>query len=242
MGDHGLVARAGRQLATGSVLELFTLLCDEDSRVIAAAHECAMLRYGYLAAIAAEALGFDAHERDDLVQRTFLDLPRAVRRATHGGVRITNPEGWLRRRAYLIGHQMLREEHGSPLRAPVTGTTQRDEQGRILRTRGVRVPVEVIDDAASRLEHSDTSELERAELVHAALHRLSEERPLWAQIIRMHHLDGLALDEIARRLDRTHGTVRNDIHRARARLRALIDQGRALDAAEQRRDTDSGDG
>ena len=240
--DREVVARVGHRLAAGSAQELFALLCDDDARVMAAAHECAMLRYGYLAAITAEALRFDEHARDDLVQRTFLDLPRAVRRTTHDGIPITNPEGWLRRRAYLIAHQMLREEHGTALRASATGALQRDERGRMMRTRGVRVPVEMIDESASVLDRHDSPELERAELVYAVLVQLAEERPLWAQVIRLHYLEGLALDEIARRLGRTHGTIRNDIHRARVRLRALIDDRGARDADAPRREASHDDG
>lgn len=241
IGDRQAVARVGHRLTAGSAHDLFALLCDDDSRVIAAAHECAMLRYGYLAAITAEALRFDEHARDDLVQRTFLDLPRAVRRAANDGIPITNPEGWLRRRAYLIAHQMLREEHGTPLRASATGALQRDERGRTMRTRGVRVPVEMIDAHESVDDRDDSPELERAELVYAVLLQLAEERPLWAQVIRLHYLDGLPLDEIGRRLGRTHGTIRNDIHRARVRLRALIDDRGARDA-DGPRESSSHDG
>ncbi|MEO8621377.1 MAG: sigma-70 family RNA polymerase sigma factor [bacterium] len=236
IGDQGLVARVGRPLMAGSALELFALLSDEDTRVVTAAHECAMLRYGFHAAITAAALRFDDHARDDLVQRTFLDLPRAVRRTTYAGVPITNPEGWLRRRAYMIAHQMLREEHGTPLRSPRSGDPQRDERGQVMRSRGIRVPVDAIDETPPMLEQGDAVELERAELVHAALRQLDAERPLWAQVIRLHYLDSLPLDEIARRLGRTHGTVRNDVQRARLRLRGLIDEARTHGDDEPRRE------
>ncbi|MFL5620843.1 MAG: RNA polymerase sigma factor [Gemmatimonadaceae bacterium] len=242
IGDREVISKVGHRLAAGTAQDLFALLCDDDSRVIAAAHECAMLRYGNLAAITAEALRFDEHARDDLVQRTFLDLPRAVRRTTNDGIPISNPEGWLRRRAYLIAHQMLREEHGTPLRASATGALQRDERGRMMRTRGIRVPVEMIDASASDLDRSDSPELERAELVYAVLVQLAEERPLWAQVIRLHYLEGLPLHEIAGRLGRTHGTIRNDIHRARVRLRALIDDREARDAGASPREPRHDDG
>jgi RNA polymerase sigma factor (sigma-70 family) len=224
IGDPGVVARVARPLSSGSAAELFTLLCDEDPRVSTAAHECAMLRYGWLAAVAAEAFGFDAHTRDDLVQRTFLDLPRVVRRAARQGTPVTRPEGWLRHRAYLIARQMLREEHGSPMVDATTGEAGRDASGRVLRTRGMRVSMETLDThAAPDAEPLDT---EAAELVHEALGTLAQENPLWARVLRMHYLEGHPLDEVARRLGRAHGTVRNDAQRARLRLRAIIRERR----------------
>ena len=194
-----------------------------------------MLRYGYLAAVAAESFGFDPLARDDLVQRTFLDLPRIVRRSTRDGTPITHPEGWLRRRAYLIARQMLREEYGTPMLDAETGRSMLDEHGRVMRTRGTRVPLDALDARIAFTDSDDESfRVESAELVHEALLVLAEELPLWAQVLRLHYLEGYSLDEIARRIGRSHGTVRNDAQRARSRLRAIIRE-RHPDAMRVRR-------
>ncbi|HKP15305.1 MAG TPA: sigma factor-like helix-turn-helix DNA-binding protein, partial [Gemmatimonadaceae bacterium] len=147
---------------------------------------------------------------------------RIVRRSTRDGTPITHPEGWLRRRAYLIGRQMLREEYGTPVVDTGTGRTKLDERGRMVRTRGTRVPLDVLDaDNHAGIDH-DPFSAESAELVQEALVVLAQELPLWAQVLRLHYLDGYSLDEIARRIGRSHGTVRNDAQRARTRLRAII--------------------
>jgi RNA polymerase sigma factor (sigma-70 family) len=227
IGDPATIARVAGPLTAGGAAELFLLLCDEDPRVSAAAHECAMLHYGWLAAVAAEAFGFDAHTRDDLVQRTFLDLPRVVRRAAQQGAPVTHPEGWLRRRAYLIARQMLREEHGRPVVDAATRAPSYDGAGRVARTRGTRVPIEALDaDPDGPTVPADAAEAlmdrEAAELVHDALRALAVERPWWARLLRLHYFDGHPLDEIARQVGRSHGTVRNDARSARLRLRAII--------------------
>jgi RNA polymerase sigma factor (sigma-70 family) len=213
IGDAVLAARVGDALRAGVATAVFDLLLDDDARVSAAAHECAMLRYAWIVAVAAETFGFDAAERDDLVQRTFLDLPRVVRRARADGLRVTHPEGWLRRRAHLIACQMLREERGTPAR---------DRQGQLVRTRGTRVPVEALDDPRLTDVARDALDTTDAEAVADALALLAAERPLWAQVLRLHYFEGYGLDEIARRVGRTHGTVRNDAQRARARLLAIL--------------------
>jgi len=214
IGDAELVTRVGDMLTAGAAAAVFDLLLDDDARVSVAAHECAMLRYAWIAAVVAEAFGFDAAERDDLVQRTFLGLPRVVRRARADGLRVTHPEGWLRRRAHLIACQMLREEHG---------TLVRDARGQLVRTRGTRVPVEALDALDDpRLTDGDALDTADAEAVADALGVLAAERPLWAQVLRLHYFEGYGFDEIARRVGRTHGTVRNDAQRARARLLAIL--------------------
>jgi RNA polymerase sigma factor (sigma-70 family) len=211
LGDPGLVARVGTALTTGAAVAVFDLLLDDDERVTSAAHECAMLRFSWIVAIVAESFSLDGIERDDLVQRTFLDLPRVVRRAQADGLHVTHPEGWLRRRAYLVACQMLREERGSVVR---------DGDGRLVRTRGTRVALSLLDNGPST--HDDLLDTSDAEAVADALNVLAAERPVWAQVLRLHYFEGYRLDEVARRLKRTHGTVRNDAQRARARLLAIL--------------------
>src|SRR5262249_30418716 len=164
--------------------ELFALFADEDQRVITAAHECAMLRFAYIVAIVARAFGFDGYARDDLVQRTFLDLPRVVARAQARGAAIPNPEGWLRYRAYLTARQMLRDERGAPVRDRDTGAIRRDAEGRVARTRGRTVPLEAVEGALDDDELlvidrvAGDADRERLELALSALQR---EQPLWAE-------------------------------------------------------------
>ena len=203
LGDTRLIDRLRPTLSVGTAVELFALLTDDDRRVATAAHECVMLRFSYVVAIVAQSMAFDADRRDDLVQRTFLNLPQVVRRSVVNGVGIPNPEGWLAYRAHLMARQMFREERGN---------ARRDADGRITSTRGRRVPVEAIDELTVMEDNA----------ILAALDRLAQEQPVGARVLRMHYFSGLALDEIARALGRSHGTVRNDASKARTRLAAII--------------------
>src|SRR5215831_7741810 len=141
IGDPRLIDRCRAPLTRGTAVELFALLADDDRRVARAAHECAMLRFAFIVAIVAQSMAFDPDRRDDLVQRTFLNLPQIVRRSIVNGVGIPNPEGWLAYRAHLMARQMFREERGSARREP--GTAQRAM--RSTHTHGRRVDVESID-------------------------------------------------------------------------------------------------
>lgn len=222
VGDARLIDRIRHPLTRGTAADLFALLADDDRRVARAAHECAMLRFAFIVAIVAQSMAFDPDRRDDLVQRTFLNLPQIVRRSMVNGVGIPNPEGWLAYRAHLMARQMFREERGS---------TRREASGvrmlRSARTHGRRVDVESIDaelhaDADAIISALDDSTT-REELG-AALQTLGAEHALWAEVLRLHYMEGLRLDEIAVRLGRSHGTVRNDALHARARLAAIIRQ------------------
>jgi len=225
IGDSRLIDRCRAPLTRGTAVELFALLADDDRRVARAAHECAMLRFAFIVAIVAQSMAFDADRRDDLVQRTFLNLPHIVRRSIVNGVGIPNPEGWLAYRAHLMARQMFREERGSPRREPSGGVPLRST-----RTHGRRVDVESIDaelhevrdDADTIVNALDDSAMQGE--LRAALRTLGTEHALWAEVLRLHYLEGLRLDEIAVRLGRSHGTVRNDALRARARLANIIRQ------------------
>jgi RNA polymerase sigma factor (sigma-70 family) len=244
IGDPRLIERVREPLTRGTALELFALLADDDRRVASAAHECAMLRFAFVVAIVAQSMAFDADRRDDLVQRTFLNLPQIVRRSTVNGVGIPNPEGWLAYRAHLMARQMFREERGSPRREP--GPVAQP-WARAARTHGQRVGVESIDaelhdDADAIITALDDSAM-RDELS-AALRTLGSEHSLWAEVLRLHYMEGLRLDEIAARLGRSHGTVRNDALRARARLASIIRQRHPslvpTDGSSQERDDVAG--
>ena len=221
--DSAIVDRVARPLLSGDAQEVFALLIDEDARVRDAAHECALLRYGYVAAIAAAAVGFDADERDELVQRTFMSLPQAVARARDRAIVISHPIGWLRRRAYLIARQMMREERGAPGRGATNGAVLTDGQSNA--PRGRRVAMEQAENISDSPEDAllDALDTHGAEAALAsALDILAAERPLWADILRLHYLEGCQLDDIARRLGRAHGTIRNLAHDARSRLGEII--------------------
>jgi DNA-directed RNA polymerase specialized sigma24 family protein len=223
--DSGLIERVSHALTKGDATDLFALLVHDDLRVVSAAHECAMLRYAYIVAIAAQAFEFDGYQRDDLVQRTFLDLPHVVARVVSSGGTIPAPEGWLRHRAYLMARQMLREEHGAPVRDVESGMPRRDADGRILRTRGRRVPIEELDRHAEFTEDAMLAALDepaRREQLDHAIRALADEHPLWADIVRLHYARGYRLDEVAARVGRAHGTVRNDAQKARLRLAEII--------------------
>jgi RNA polymerase sigma factor (sigma-70 family) len=223
IGDARLIERVRTPLTRGTAAELFALLADDDRRVARAAHECAMLRFAFVVAIVAQSMAFDPDRRDDLVQRTFLNLPQIVRRSMVNGVGIPNPEGWLAYRAHLMARQMFREERGSTRREAGSGA----RVTRPARTHGRRVEVESIDaelhaDADAIISALDDSTM-REELA-GALRTLGTEHALWAEVLRLHYMEGLRLDEIAVRLGRSHGTVRNDALRARARLANIIRQ------------------
>jgi RNA polymerase sigma factor (sigma-70 family) len=223
--DARVIARVAQPLTAGDAADLFGLFAHQDSRVITAAHECAMLRFAYIVALVAESYGFDAYGRDDLVQRTFLNLPRVVARSLSSGIAIPNPEGWLRRRAQLIAKQMLREELGTAVRNRSTGESERDDAGRLVRTRGTRVSIEQVDDVASGDAAgalNGAAGPADAGLLDAALRILGDEHPLWAEVLRLHYFEGYRLDEVAEQVGRSHGTVRNDALKARARLEAII--------------------
>lgn len=228
IGDATLIARARRLLTSGNAADVFELLADVDPRVATAAHECALLRFGYIAAIVAQAFDFDVYERDDLVQRTFLDLPGAVSRVRAHGIPIMNPEGWLRRRAFLMARQMIRQERGVIVRDSETGAPALGPDGRALRTHGTRVSVEGLEERQMREEGAEETIIDRLDWsrttadIGSAIRRLEAERPLWAEVIRLHYFDGYRMDQIAFLLGRTHGTVRNDAQHARTRLLAII--------------------
>ena len=218
IGDPRLIDRVRHPLVAGTAVELFALLADDDRRVATAAHECAMLRFAFVVAIVAQSMAFDADRRDDLVQRTFLNLPQIVRRSIVNGVGIPNPEGWLAYRAHLMARQMFREERGSA-RRDSAGT------GRMVFTRGRRVSLDLIDQHMALEPDALSGAAERAATraeLEVALETLGHERRVWAEVLRLHYLDGLRLDEIATQLGRSHGTVRNDALEARKRLLAII--------------------
>ena len=222
IGDQAVICLVAPLLREGDAAPLLLLLVDGDVRVRRAAHECAILRYAYVVALAARTLGLDDFARDDLVQRTFENLPDAVARATARDRRVVDLEGWIRQRAFLIGRQMFREEHGSP-RRDAKQTASLPSLDNTTRTHGARVPLELIDDEAIiNVARGRDGETDRCDALLAAVDVLAQEQPAWAEILRLHYFEGFRLDEIAGRVGRSHGTTRNDASKARARLREII--------------------
>jgi RNA polymerase sigma factor (sigma-70 family) len=227
MGTEAADATLVRALTEGTSTELFDQLVSADPRIAATAHECAMLRYAYVVAMVAQAFRFDGYQRDDLVQQVFLDLPAVVRRVRSAGGDIASPEGWLRHRAHLMARQLLREERGAPVLDLETGVARRDVDGRVVRTRGQRVGVEELDRApdVDRAEddlHRALEDRAVRDRLRLAIADLEREQPLGAIIVRLQFNEGCRLDEIAERLGRAHGTVRNDAVKARRRLADII--------------------
>src|SRR5215469_1027864 len=189
IGDPRLIDRCRDPLTRGTAVELFALLADDDRRIARAAHECVMLRFAFIVAIVAQSMAFDADRRDDLVQRTFLDLPHIVRRSIVNGVGIPNPEGWLAYRAHLMARQMFREERGSARRE--LGSLAASQRAmRPARTHGRRVSVESIDselcDDGDAIVIALDDSVMRDEL-DAALRTLGSEHALWAEVLRLHY-------------------------------------------------------
>ena len=223
--DPEIRARVGPDLRGGDPRRLFALLLHRDPRVSTAAHECCVLRYAFIASTVARSLGMDASARDDLVQRTFVDLPQVVLRAASRGAIIPDPRGWLAHRAHLVARQIRREELGHRRR------THRERGGRegacgqsAPLSKGVQVSLDVLAEPGgpSVTPAFGTTEHEIQEALLRGIELLADEQPLWANILRWHYLEGFRLEEIAKHVGRSHGTVRNDMMRARGRLAELL--------------------
>lgn len=74
--------------------------------------------------------------------------------------------------------------------------------------------------APTALPGSDT---ERRELFEACRKAIAELPELWRVILTLRDLEGRSYEEIAQTLDLPKGTVRSRLHRARARVRAILD-------------------
>jgi RNA polymerase sigma-70 factor (ECF subfamily) len=83
------------------------------------------------------------------------------------------------------------------------------------------------DSITSQREDDTIANRERDDRVKSALAELPE---TYRAVLALHYAQDLGLREIADRLDLTEGAVRSRLHRARARLRSLLD-GTALSPA-----------
>ena len=151
----------------------------------------------------------DAHAAEDVAQEAFVRAYRALRR---------------------YPDQQVLELRLRPWLARITLNAARNE------IRGKRIEVD-IDDAAPALLDPDDSPLRLAER--------NDERRMWARLlaalpdryrlaVALRYIDDLSYPELAETLDRPLGTVKSDVHRGTALLRAAYDaEQRALGGAQE---------
>ncbi len=145
----------------------------------------------------------DSGRAEDIAQEAFVRAYRALKTYPSKRVSELQPRPWLAR---------------------ITLNLARNEVRRVQRH-------DDLDAAAEQIAAPDEGPLRRAER--------SDERRMWARLlaglpqryglaVALRHVDGLSYDELAVTLDRPLGSVKSDVHRGLALLRAAYD-------AEQRR-------
>lgn len=151
----------------------------------------------------------DAHAAEDVAQEAFVRAYRALRRYPNQQVRELRLRPWLAR----IALNAARNE-----------------------VRGKRSDVDIEHAAASLAEPSE-GPLRLAER--------NDERRMWARLlaalpdryrlaVALRYIDDLSYPELAETLDRPLGTVKSDVHRGTALLRAAYDaEQRALGSAQE---------
>lgn len=151
----------------------------------------------------------DAHAAEDVAQEAFVRAYRALRRYPNQQVRELRLRPWLAR----IALNAARNE-----------------------VRGKRSDVDIEDTAAGLAEPSD-GPLRLAER--------NDERRMWARLlaalpdryrvaVALRYIDDLSYPELAETLHRPLGTVKSDVHRGTALLRAAYDaEQRALGSAQE---------
>jgi RNA polymerase sigma-70 factor (ECF subfamily) len=134
--------------------------------------------------------------------------------------------------------ERLREMHLRPWLARIALNTARNEM-RKRRTEAANEAGEALDDAAERLPAADDGPVRLVER--------NDERRMWARLlsrlpdkyrlaVALRYIDDLSYPELAEALGRPLGSVKSDVHRGTALLRAAYDaeqraQGRAQEAA-----------
>jgi RNA polymerase sigma factor (sigma-70 family) len=161
----------------------------------------------------------DVDQAEDLVQETltrlYADLPRL--RA------IEQPRPWAARVMYRIFVDWLRRAHRSPVqfvgRSGSTGTMADGEDEEI----------EAADESWDPTVLAD-QEFER-ERIAAAWPRLHVQHRV---VLSLHEIEGYSLEEVSAITDVPLGTTKSRLHRARQRLRELLNGG-AISPARERR-------
>ena len=140
----------------------------------------------------------DPDEADDAVQETFVTVWQNLPRLRHNPAFST----WLRGAAVNVcRHRQRKHRWLRPFSALGRGEEPPE-------------PVDPAPDAADNLARQDLSAH-----VRQALHQLSEPH---REVIVLHHLEGLPLDEIAASLGVAVGTVKSRLGRARGHLERLL--------------------
>jgi RNA polymerase sigma-70 factor (ECF subfamily) len=155
--------------------------------------EILVRRYQRLVATAALRMGVPRQEVEDVSNEVFYKVFRSLRRYEPSHALST----WLYRitvNAALDRRRAHRHE-----------------------ARRVEMPVNLADGRMS--PHDAAGESERASLLHEALQRLPGH---YRTPLVLTHVEGLALEEVARILDLPEGTVKSRLFRARARLKEII--------------------
>ncbi len=152
-------------------------------------------------------------DRRDLVQATLMQIIRRV-----GSFRGDSSfSTWLFRVTANEALMLMRSQRRHRARL-VEGLDMEDLGG-----------LPAANDAADD-HRADTSAAasERDALVRRAVDELPEG---YRDVVALHYHQDLGLHEIAERLDTTESAVRSRLHRARSRLRAILDRGQAIAAA-----------
>ena len=139
------------------------------------------------------------HDAEDVLQETFLEVVRSIRRFRGDG----SLAGWIRKVAASKALMKLRRRRGSPLEHPLP-----DELGEDALGVGTRAPA-----ASSAAERID---------LEAALDRLSDAA---RAVIWLHDVEGYSHDEIAAMAGKTASFSKSQLARAHARLRELLAPG-----------------
>lgn len=151
---------------------------------------------------------------DDVLQETFLRAIRAIRKFE---VRDADSfGGWLKTIAERQLHtavavRMARKRSGRLRKRVVSGVQNRSSIAQL---------VDVLRD------QSDTPQraVQREEVVRAMHVKLAGLPDSQRAAVRLHHLEGMSVDETAWALDRTQGAVRGLLQRARLSLREAMGQ------------------
>ena len=140
----------------------------------------------------------DHARAQDVFQDSFVRAYRALRRYPPERIRVLRPRPWLARIALNAARNSLRQNR------PATDITQIVEA------------LAAADDGPSRVAER------------------GDERRMWARLlaalpdryrlpVALRHIDGLSYAELAETLGRPLGTVKSDVHRGTALLRAAYD-------------------
>jgi RNA polymerase sigma-70 factor (ECF subfamily) len=137
------------------------------------------------------------HEAEDVTQEALVRAYRALSGYSPERIRALRLESWV----WTIAANLCRNRHRSRRRAQVESLGDRDP------------------DALHGGPEHHALRADRRERLAEHLGRLP-----WAMrsAVVLHHVVGLAYEEIAEALERPAGTVRSDVHRGLARLRAAI--------------------